>query len=46
MSMAKDKNEVKIGCTMERTNLERKSCVPIVEMSMPSIKIRPLVGST
>jgi hypothetical protein len=28
------------------TNRERKSCMPIVDISTPSIMIRPLIGST
>ena len=28
------------------TNRERKSCIPIVDISIPSIMIRPLIGST
>jgi hypothetical protein len=28
------------------TNRERKSCIPIVDISIPSIMMRPLIGST
>ena len=30
----------------EQTNRERKSCIPMVDISIPSITIRPLIGST